>query len=482
MSIDGQLLKTFFAGSKVEDLSWSRDGKTLLSSSVSINDKTIIKLWRIDGQLLKTFSIINENSEYIWHTLSPDGNILARTDINNYLTGISLWNKDGNLLKNWLGNANIIYVGSWSPDGKILAVGNKDAKIQFWSREGNLLKTLPSPINLNGGGFGSTTGAIFQLAWSPDGEVLAASGTDQTIQIWNRDGELIVNLPGHATYVNSLSWSKNINGQDFGRQRSGNYSYEDFTLVSSSNDGIINLWQFSDSEIGSGWGWKLFQTIKTTSGVITVDSSSDGKNLISLTNDGILHIWDMGGIALSTTEQVVRHTDEDKKKLEPNTLTTILSPNRKILASISVSDDFTTKVELQSLDKQSLHKDISAKSVNYGNSSISSVVWSPDSKTLAFLQDKILINTIYQEIVIWDIEGGTSKIIPLKRFIRKSNPKINWSPNSKTIYFDNGSQRLKFSLELNNLLINGCSWIHKYLKNNPSVEESDRHLCDDVKK
>ncbi|BAY65347.1 WD-40 repeat-containing protein [Calothrix brevissima NIES-22] len=476
MSIDGKLLKSFSAESEITALSWSRDGKTL-SSSVSVNDKAQIKLWSIDGQLIKTFSI-NVDSEYIWHTLSPDGNILATNGIEYPVTSISLWNKDGNLLTELSGRANIIYAGSWSPDGKILAVANKNTEIQLWSIDGNLLKTLPTARKLNTGSAGSGSGSILTLAWSPDGEVLAATGYDQIIQIWNRDGELIVDLPEQVSIVTSLSWSR-INPYDSSEyQDSTKSDYRDSTLISGSNDGTISLWRYYfRTNIGNTrGGWKLFKTIKANSSVSTVDWTYDGKTLISLGKDKILHIWNMDGTVLPTTEQVVPHTDDDEKTLEPNN--TILSPNGKMLASIS--DDSKT-IEIKSTDGQLLHRSIPLKAVE-DKVNIYSFAWSPDSKTLAFLQDEILINTTYLQLTLWEIEGKTLKRIPINSFsnFEQSNLEISWSPNSRTIYLDNGSQRLQFSLELKNLLVTGCNWIQDYLKTNPKISESDRHLCEGI--
>ncbi|MBV8318647.1 MAG: hypothetical protein JOZ53_27230 [Planctomycetaceae bacterium] len=37
-------------------------------------------------------------------------------------------------------------------------------------------------------------------------------------------------------------------------------------------------------------------------------------------------------------------------------------------------------------------------------------------------------------------------------------------------------------LDLDRLLGYGCDWVRDYLKNNPKVEESDRHLCDGISK
>ena len=39
---------------------------------------------------------------------------------------------------------------------------------------------------------------------------------------------------------------------------------------------------------------------------------------------------------------------------------------------------------------------------------------------------------------------------------------------------------LDLDIKLNNLLKKGCNWIKDYLKTNPNVSASDRHLCDGI--
>ncbi|WP_243147354.1 hypothetical protein [Scytonema sp. UIC 10036] len=59
---------------------------------------------------------------------------------------------------------------------------------------------------------------------------------------------------------------------------------------------------------------------------------------------------------------------------------------------------------------------------------------------------------------------------------------VAFSPDSKTIVTasDDNTVRL-WNLNLDDLLVQGCTWLHDYL-NNPSVNLSnnDRHLCDDI--
>ena len=39
---------------------------------------------------------------------------------------------------------------------------------------------------------------------------------------------------------------------------------------------------------------------------------------------------------------------------------------------------------------------------------------------------------------------------------------------------------LFWNFNLDDLVVRGCNWVQDYLKNNPNVDKSDRHLCDDV--
>ncbi|QZZ23038.1 hypothetical protein J5X98_12250 [Leptothermofonsia sichuanensis E412] len=62
---------------------------------------------------------------------------------------------------------------------------------------------------------------------------------------------------------------------------------------------------------------------------------------------------------------------------------------------------------------------------------------------------------------------------------------VKFSPNGTTVISASADKTVKFwnaeTLSFDQLVVQGCCWIQNYLKFNPDVKESDRHLCDGVK-
>ena len=113
-----------------------------------------------------------------------------------------------------LGKGSIIDI-AYSADGSKLAVASN---IGVWIYDADIGEEL----NLLSG----HTSAVFSVAFSSDGNILASGSADDTIRLWNTDtGTHIRTLSGHTSAVRGVAFSPDGN-----------------TLASGSADNTIRLW------------------------------------------------------------------------------------------------------------------------------------------------------------------------------------------------------------------------------------------------
>jgi small GTP-binding protein len=122
---------------------------------------------------------------------------------------------------------------AWSPNGQMLAVATSNNTIQVCDIvNAKAIWTLRGP-----------TSKISSLTWSPDGKMLASGCGDTTIWLWNiRTGKRRKQLKGHTDWVWKVSWSPDGN-----------------TLASSSRDKTIRLWDMQTTRCQRSleWGFHL---------------------------------------------------------------------------------------------------------------------------------------------------------------------------------------------------------------------------------
>ena len=169
----------------VLSVSFSPNGKILASSGKGepfLSKDDTVRLWRpTTGQLLYTLT------EHTGHVLSvsfsPDGQLLASASGDNT---IRLWDPETGELLNTLRGHQTGFIGSievgavlsvsFSPDGQLLASGGIDNTVRLWNpATGQLLYTLKGH-----------TGGVYSVSFSADGQLLASSGADQTVRLWKR--------------------------------------------------------------------------------------------------------------------------------------------------------------------------------------------------------------------------------------------------------------------------------------------------------
>src|SRR5207244_4291807 len=76
------------------------------------------------------------------------------------------------------GHTDAVYAVAFSPDGKLLATASFDHTLKLWDvASGKELKTY--------GGTGGHTKQVIAVAFNQDGSLLASGSTDNTLKVWD---------------------------------------------------------------------------------------------------------------------------------------------------------------------------------------------------------------------------------------------------------------------------------------------------------
>jgi WD40 repeat protein len=154
----------------------------------------------------------------------------------------------------------IIAAVAFSPDGELLAAGTGDGEVHLWqAATGMPLRTLKG-----------LTDWVWCISFSPDGRILASGGSDQNVRLWEvSTGQLLANLQEHTNRIRAIAFSPT------GR-----------ILASAGEDQTIRLWDAS-----------TFQSLSTLQGhtkpVRAIAFSPDGGMLVSSGDDRAIRMWDL---------------------------------------------------------------------------------------------------------------------------------------------------------------------------------------------
>ncbi|OKH25352.1 caspase family protein [Chroogloeocystis siderophila] len=485
---DGTLVRSLSAHtSSINSISFSRDGQILASAS---DDG--VKLWNINGTLVKTLQ--GHNGGVTSVSFSPDG-MLATASRDHT---IALWSREGNLIKSLKGHSAPVNSVSFSPDGKLLASASDDFTIKLWNDERELetFKGHSAPVNdvrftpsgmLVSAGVDNTlrlwslqqkpiiaqecpqtisvsfstnlqdialvcrdntvtlwnrnTNAaktlkenddvFHQVSFSPDGSIATAENSvelqaktihaQHIIKLWSRDGVVLKSFAGHKNWLNSVSFSPDGN-----------------LLASASDDKTVKLWRRDGSEVRSLQGHQ--------DAVNNVAFSPNSQIVASASKDATVKLWSVDGKLINTLQG---HNDAVSD--------VSFSADGQLLASASVDNT----VKLWRLDGKLI-------TTLQGHSGwINDVSFSPDGKLVASASDDSTIK-------LWNIHGQLLGSFSVKA----QSLGVKFTADGKNLVAVGSDNAVRqWTLDLNQLVAQGCNWLSDYLTTNSNVNASDRHLC-----
>ncbi|NET85002.1 MAG: hypothetical protein F6J94_24730, partial [Moorea sp. SIO1F2] len=437
------------------EVSFSKDGKQLATKDGS--DR--VSWWNLLGEQISENQFKGEPKFSMAQTLRSSDGKVATAEADTF----SLKDSSGREIA--LIKTNHVWIDSWvfSPDGQQLITAGRDGSIRIWDFKANQF-----PVNK----FRSED-PVWSFSFSPVSSLLATADNDGNTRLWNLNGTKERTFPGQrkSNLVPRVIFSPNgqqlatmegyaivrlwnLNGKKLAESKPSqgqivgvSFSQDSSFLLTTVKEGNVHLWN------QQGTSLKKFSAPQRD--IWQVSLSPDGSLLATLEDDGTARLWDWSGKSLAEFQGHSSRIDK-----------VIFSPDGKLLAT--AARDGTAR--LWNLDGKEL-----AQFKGSANGAME-VSFSPDGKLLATAGlDRIA--------KLWDVETKEQ----VAEFNAQDEYRVldlNFSRDGKQLAMVANDKivRLWKIESFDDLMMRGCNWVRDYLKNNPNVEKSDRHLCDNLNK
>ncbi|MBH8571769.1 AAA-like domain-containing protein [Nostocaceae cyanobacterium CENA369] len=181
----------------------SPDGRTIAMANIN----KIVQIWHRDRSAPQ---ILKGHQAEVWHIeFSPDGRFLGSASGDGTA---KLWTLDGKLFSTLVGHSAAVWRVVFSPNSKMVATGSGDNTVKLWTLNGEPALREGFPLQATGEPrrgkllktFKGHSAAIWGVAFTPDGKILASGSVDATIKLWKLDGTEITTLKGHTAAIREL--------------------------------------------------------------------------------------------------------------------------------------------------------------------------------------------------------------------------------------------------------------------------------------
>ncbi len=265
---------------------------------------------------------------------------------------------------------------AFSPKGNFIATTSSDETIKVWQSDGSLVDTLEAH-----------DGDVRQVVFSADEQTMASVGNDGRVNLWTPQGKLLKTLKTDSQYLFGIALSPD--GQ---------------TIISAGSGQTVQIWRRDGT---------LRQTLEGHQAtVLAVAMSADGQTIVSVDEDGRLNLWTIDG---TLQQSIPAHKAE--------IFGVAFSPDGQTIAT--ASKDQTVK--LWSLDGVLLHD------YTEHQAQVNNVAFSSDGKLLASVASD-------HSVRVWQPDGFT-----LATFVGHQEEVwgIAFSPDDKFVATASGDRTVK---------------------------------------
>jgi WD40 repeat protein len=203
--------------------------------------------------------------------LAPNGNGALIAGSQDGTVWLYSWGEGNWLEGNWAKlageHSGAVYQVAWSPDGSTFASAGGDGMVLLWGRDLRPRQRL----DLTPEG----AGEVWSVAFSSDGQAMATGSSDQVVRLWRltRTGQYVEErFTGHRGRVYSVSFSP-----------------DGSTLASASEDATVRLWSLRTRRLHGTLRGHAGKGVQAAA--FAPADGSQSRLLASASEDGAVRFW-----------------------------------------------------------------------------------------------------------------------------------------------------------------------------------------------